>query len=402
MRSRPLLNALVVGTVVAAALFTMGIGFAHKSRCASADWTKLEQYALFCYSDLFPLFTGEQLEGDRFPYLDACEGFCDEYPPGIMLAMRAAANPADTSDEFFFWNAGLLALCGAVAAFLLALTAGKKAFFFALAPSLALYSFLNWDLLAIVLMVAAAWAFLRNSDFTAGTMIGLGAATKLFPIILAPPFIAHRLRSRRYNDVAAIAVTAAAAWALPNLYFFLRARDSWLTFYRFSTERGPTYESLWSVVCGGAEDLAGTQCSVPFINQASLIAFVVASAIVYFLTRRVAPDFPRWTFVFPLMILFIVTNKVGSPQYALWLTPWFALVLPSVRWFIAFSLSDIAVFFTEFSFLGTIEGLAGFTEQALHGAVTIKTVVLILLIVVYVRRGGRPAQLRTTQSPAPA
>ena len=68
------------------------------------------------------------------------------------------------------------------------------------------------------------------------------------------------------------------------------------------------------------------------------------------------PSFPRWTLGFPMMVLFLVTNKVYSPQYGLWLLPWFALALPSMRPFVAFEVADVAVFVTRFWFFGELTG----------------------------------------------
>ena len=44
----------------------------------------------------------------------------------------------------------------------------------------------------------------------------------------------------------------------------------------------------------------------------------------------------------------MLSNKVYSPQFSLWLLPWFALALPNLRLFIAFEAADVIVFLTEF------------------------------------------------------
>src|SRR5439155_25386812 len=64
------------------------------------------------------------------------------------------------------------------------------------------------------------------------------------------------------------------------------------------------------------------------------------------------PDTPRWHLGFPILVAFLLTNKVYSPQYGLWLLPWFALVLPDLRFFLAFEAADVAVFVTRFAFFG--------------------------------------------------
>ncbi len=44
-----------------------------------------------------------------------------------------------------------------------------------------------------------------------------------------------------------------------------------------------------------------------------------------------------------------------SPQFSLWLLPWFASTLPDIRLFIAFQVADIAVFVTRFSWFADFE-----------------------------------------------
>ena len=83
------------------------------------------------------------------------------------------------------------------------------------------------------------------------------------------------------------------------------------------------------------------------------------------------PGFPRWTLGFPLIVLFLLTNKVYSPQYSLWLLPWFALALPHLRLFVAFEAADVAVFVTRFSWFGAARrdhnGFAGMPARRVRG-----------------------------------
>ena len=70
---------------------------------------------------------------------------------------------------------------------------GGKALWFALAPTLLIYGFMNWDLLAVAFATGALVAFARRRDGLAGVMLGLGAAAKFYPAMLVIPLIAQRL-----------------------------------------------------------------------------------------------------------------------------------------------------------------------------------------------------------------
>ena len=65
-------------------------------------------------------------------------------------------------------NALLLSICAAVAAGCLYVMDARRALWFALAPTLAVQAFVNWDLLAVALAVAATLAFFRRRDGWSG------------------------------------------------------------------------------------------------------------------------------------------------------------------------------------------------------------------------------------------
>jgi hypothetical protein len=123
------------------------------------------------------------------------------------------------------------------------------------------------------------------------------------------------------------------------------------------------------------------------------------------LKARRDPNFPRWSLAFPIIALFLITNKVYSPQYSLWLLPWFALVMPDLRLFLAFEAADVAVFVTEFSWFGTLNGirggLAGIVPLGAFEAVfLLRGAVLLLCVVAWVRMRDT-ASLSPRPSPVP-
>jgi hypothetical protein len=86
----------------------------------------------------------------------------------------------------------------------------------------------------------------------------------------------------------------------------------------------------------------------------------------------------------------VLSSKVYSPQFSLWLLPWFALALPNLGLFAAFQLADLGVFVTRFSWFGTMTGLdsgvAGLPIGAFEIAVVLRTAILVLCVVAWVRR----------------
>lgn len=386
--------------VLAATVVTLTLGALAKQPCASGEWTDGRQYRRLCYSDIVPLYATEHLTGGRLPYLDACPSGseqCDEYPVLTMYLMRLSAWVGRGFAGFFYANAFLLGVSALVTSWALHRMAGDRALYFALAPTLLIYALVNWDLLAVALATVATLAYFRKRDGLSGALLGLGAAAKLYPALLLIPFALGRLREGRRGGAVALLTWAVGAWGAVNLPFALTAGDDWFTFFRFNAERLPDWDSLWFVVCERLQAGASCSWSTGLINGLSLLAFAAVSVTLWAARTRRAPHFPPWTFGFPLLVAFLLTNKVYSPQFGLWLLPWFALALPDLRLFALFQAADVAVFVTRFTWFGRLSGdsgnpaFAGFEGVpvgAFEIAVVVRAAVLVLCLAAWVLRSG--------------
>ena len=134
------------------------------------------------------------------------------------------------------------------------------------------------------------------------------------------------------------------------------------------------------------------------LNWASLAAFAGLAMFLFWFRRWRDPDFLRWTFGFPLLVAFLLTNKVYSPQYSLWLLPWFALALPNPWLFGAFEAADVAVFVTRFSWFGRLSHDRGeFAFGSYHGlpigafqvALVVRAAILIVCLGAWALRTKR-------------
>ena len=378
-----------LGLVFACLFGTLALGYALKSPCASGDWADGRQYLRLCYSDIEPLLGTEQLTASRLPYLDPCvqdaAGACDEYPVLTMWTMRAAAwvSGADVA-KFFSVNVAILAVAAFATTLCLYLMCGSRALYFALAPTLLVYGFINWDLIPVALATAATLMYLRRRDIWSGALLGLGAAAKLYPALLVAPLVAGRFRAREPDRGIHVAWAAAAAWVAVNLPFVVAAPPGWWEFFRFNSQRPADWDSVWFIAC---ERFTGEfSCGhTRLLNVASAVVFVGVVTAIWRSKARRDPGFARWTLGFPILVAFLLTNKVYSPQYVLWLLPWFALALPNLRLFAAFEAADVAVFVTRFSWFGRLSGFGGFPIGAFELAVVIRAIVLILCIASWVR-----------------
>jgi len=140
-------RAVSLSVVLLCVTGTMAVGTALKYRCAGGDYDG-RQYRGLCYSDIVPLLGTEQLAGGRLPFLDRCApspNNCDEYPVLTMYVMRATEwVSGDRTASFYYTNAVVLTVFAAAAAAGIWLLAGRRALWFALAPTLLIYGTIKW------------------------------------------------------------------------------------------------------------------------------------------------------------------------------------------------------------------------------------------------------------------
>lgn len=379
----------------AAAVFGAGITAAWltKARCLLFEpgWDNGEQYLGYCYTDIYPLWWAERLNEGAVPYF----GHPVEYPVltgAWMWVANTAAGIIGGQARTFLQITMLMGAAMLAGAFVLLRRMGvppRRLLWFAASPTLIAYAFVNWDALPVLLAVAAIWQHRKGADVAAGVLAGLGGAAKLYPLLLLPLFVLARLRQRRSADAVATAGAAVAAWAAVNLPVYLGAPDGWGRFLELSRERPADHDSLYRI----AEVYLRGDVGFPVapLNVFTGVAFLVLGGLVVWVgSRRRAPA-ETWQLSLPLLIVFLLTSKVYSPQFSLWLLPLFPLVLPRFWPFLAFSAADLAVFLTRFSWLGGRQGFSpavGFPWFA--AAIGVRAIVLVAIVWLTVRQPPTP------------
>lgn len=363
---------------------TLAIGAAARAPCSDLDtFSRPELRYRLCYTDITALWADRRLD-TRFPYVEAD----NEYPVGTGLLMGLTALPAANETQYLLINEVVLSLAALTIALLLYRLVGARALYFTAAPALAAYSFLNWDLFAIALSVGALAALLSARDRLAGALAGLGAAAKLFPAFLVPGFALERVRRGDRRAGLTVALWSAIVWIALNAPVAILRPSRWSLFFRFNAARPVDPATLWGLAC--TERGTGLCPASKPVGAASLVLFVAGAVLVWHLRMRRDPDFPRWTFAFPLMVLFLLTNKVYSPQYSLWLAPWFAMVLPDLTRFALWSAVDLAAWAATLAFVRQVPGFEGPPFLLVKALVLARAIALVWLLVGYVRRPAEP------------
>jgi len=339
---------------------TCTLGWLFKAHCIPGGWTGGAQYTTGCYSDAVPFWRMRGVDKGQIPYLEARM----EYP--VLTGVQIWAEGAITHTLFgakahdFQFLAVVCAVNALFAGLILWLLwrAGMnplRLWAWALAPPLILYLGHNWDLGATALAVGAMLLARDARLVSAAVTAALGAAAKLFPVLMLPLIGLGALfgegdAQQRLRRAAACTVAATAAWAAVNLPVALLAPENWSEFYLFSQERQGTLASSWEV----ANNMGWWPTSIAQRNLYATVLFIAGAALILALGWR-RHRMHLWALFTPMLAWFLLTNKVYSPQFDLWLYPLLLMTAPRLWPVALFVAADIAAYFNEFWFFAGME-----------------------------------------------
>ncbi|MGA4947473.1 glycosyltransferase family 87 protein [Streptomyces lydicamycinicus] len=355
-----------VRIIALVAIGMFALGMVQKLPCYNGGWFfgATSQYTHACYSDIPHLYAGRGFADGLIPYFDRLPGDMEylEYPvlTGVFMEVASWMTPHGGGiqhREQIYWlvNAGMLMICAAVVAVCVARTHRRRPWdglLVALAPAAALTATINWDLLAIALTAAGMLMWSRSRPLAAGILIGLATAAKLYPVLLLGPLLVLCWRAGAWRAFRKALAGAVASWLVVNLPVMIthdaggfHIREGWAKFYTFSQERPIDFGSIWLLISqrtGNPLENANT--------YATLLMIVGCAAIG--LLALYAPRRPRFAqLAFLVVALFILTNKVYSPQYVLWLTPLAALARPRWRDFLIWQACEVMYFIGIWTYL---------------------------------------------------
>jgi hypothetical protein len=294
----------------------LALGFWNVARGAAHAGPRYRFWAFqhLCYSDVIALHGDRYLGGGHpLPYLSDRI----EYPPllGVVLWLPSYAPGGPLGHLAVTWL--LLSACLAAALWALARLPGAAAWWLGATPALLVYAGLNWDLLPIALVALALLALDRGRAGRAGALAAAGVTAKIFPAALVPPALG--MLGARWRDPAGRRATLVFPAALLGTAlavcapFALLAWDGFTWFFRFNAGRGAE-NSAWEALHLPRGPALEALSAGP-LAAASLLAAWAA-----FRTARRGGDAMRAVRLGTALalVVWIATNKVWSPQYALY------------------------------------------------------------------------------------
>ena len=314
--------------------YILGISFSglFSSLLHGLEIFKIAPYHYLLYSDIPNFFGKAAIAG--WPYVNSQL----EYPVLTGLFIRLMAIIGGDLRGYYIANTVFLIAFAVGSTFLLhrmlqPAEQDKLWRYWIFAPSMLVFSVYNWDLLAIFCVVMAMYLVWKKRDFSAAFFLALGTWAKLYPIFYFLPLLLKQDNWRKRTNI--ILIAAAVMLAL-NLPFAIANFDSWAYFFTFNSGRISTFDSIWTVFRWGFPGLQNEKV----INSLSLAIF--AGWYFWMVWKyRSESVFKSW---YMATLIFLMTNKVFSPQYLLWLLPFFT-VLPAPKYgrFLAMEISNLII-----------------------------------------------------------
>jgi uncharacterized membrane protein len=386
------------------------------------DWRNGRQYVAMCYSDTVPLYGVEGLDSGALPYRDSWvegAGTRDErvrymeYPvltgffqyanarladAWLWLVQQVPALPSALPVVVYFnISAAWLAMAWLVVVWAVRVLRPARpwdAALVALSPLVVVHAFTNFDTLAVACATAGLLALARRRPVLAGVLIGLGGAFKAYPLLLLLPVVLVAWRRRDVPTGVRTVAAAVVTWVVVNAPVAVAFTPGWWEFFRLNQTRPADPDSLYFVVSyftgwpGFDGQLAAGQPPT-VLNTVSAVLFVLCCAGISVLAWR-APQPPRLSsLTFLVVAVFLLVNKVWSPQYSLWLVPLAVLALPRWRLLLAWMLVDALVWVPRMFYYLT-PASKGLPPDWFLGAVVLRDAMVVLLCVLVVRSVLRP------------
>ncbi|MEU5860139.1 glycosyltransferase 87 family protein [Nonomuraea sp. NPDC047529] len=307
--------------------------------CRTGGWNdQVQTYTNFCYTDIYPLYFDRQLATQNPYFADVPFDKQVEYPVVLGEVMQVIAWISRKLDldqvaqavRFYDLTVLLLGICLVVGVLLMAAVAGPTrrwdALWYAISPAVILAAYINWDLVAGALSMGMLLAWARKRQVLAGVLLGLAIATKFYPLMFLGALFLLTLRTARWRPFLVTLGSTAGAWLVVNVPFMLFAWDGWRRFYVFSQERGIDWGSPWLFFQRKGWGILG-EADVSTLGMVALAVLCLGIAVL----ALAAPRRPRLVQIcFLALAAFMMTNKVWSPQFVLWLVPFAVLARP--RW----------------------------------------------------------------------
>ncbi len=215
-----------------------------------------------------------------------------------------------------------------------------------------------------------------------GIWLGIAISAKFYPVVLLAAFFILAVRTRQWRPTLTMTGVTALTWILINAPFAIANFSGWWHFYSFNSQRGVDFGSPWYAVTEWG--LPGVPAESINIVAAGSFAVLLVGIAIFTWKVKTTPSFVQVAFL--VLAAFVITSKVYSPQYVLWLVPFAVLAHPRWRDFLIWQVGELVYFAGIWWFLAgygredvkTLEGGAYALATFIHIGVTLWYAALVM------------------------
>lgn len=283
-----------------------------------------------------------------------------EYPALVGIWNTFIAYFSYNARDFFLLNGIFLSFFSAVNIFL-AREISRLYFkreitvFKFLTPSVIFFTFYNWDVLAVFFLLSSLLLIFRNNHISASFLASLGFWLKLFPGFVLMSVGFSYLRQRKFFLLLMISLVFVLVSIILNLRFYLLSPQGWGLFFKFSSGRPPNIDSVWSGLYSISDKVFGVSFYYKryydqLVNYLSVGLFAIL-VLYYYLKKIMNHKTVNLIYEVGLVIsLLLLTSKVYSPQYNLWVVLLFVVIGVSYKKIIVFEVLNVLLTWVVFQY----------------------------------------------------
>ena len=293
---------------------------------------------LFAWSDIFAMWRDSGLGGHKLPYADV--DFA--YPPVIGYASGLLSLATNDSAGFVAAWAVLIVLSAALGGLILARASSpaRALVYWSCTPQLLLTAGINFDVLAAVMAAGAAILARRSLYIRSLVLLAVATVTKLYPAAFAPILIGRSLVRGERRAALMGSLVFVAALALLYLPATVAARSTAKFVAAYAVSKPANFDSIWEIPTALLQ-AAGVDPSLIIVGVTT--AGLLVTYTIGVLPRAVRAADPVVAFALAVAAVLFWT-RFYSPQYSIWLLPFFVLLPLRTRTFVILSTADVGVF----------------------------------------------------------
>lgn len=242
-----------------------------------------------------------------------------EYPAvtGIILWLLTFITPQSGNpiQNYFMINAAFNGvLFAGMAIYVRKLSSSKHAYLFIFSPAVLMALNLNWDLWAMLPLIAAIYFFEKEKKNLSAACLGFSIAAKFFPVVMLLPIAVIYVRNREIKELVKYVYITAGTWLAFNLPVMLVSFEGWKYFYTFSFQRGLGDGSFYTIFSKLGSPVIFNSAAYYVLNIILFVSVILFS--LKFIGRLNLP-----VIAYLMMFAFTFFGKQYSMQYVIWLAP---------------------------------------------------------------------------------